>query len=292
MKPEVPLSSGSVAAQWTLQRTGPVVLASFANGGHGYMNDQTEVELEQILDTVEADKSVRCVVITGSHPTVFIRHYDVSVLVERGENLQARGKTFDITRPVPASRYLRLLDRIEAMPVAFIAAINGVAMGGGLELALACDIRIAIAGDYPIGLPEINIGLLPGAGGTQRLPRLIGEGRALELTLFGKTLTPTQALAMGLISEIVAADLTGRAMELASELSGKHPKALAWIKKLIRASSHLPVEEGQAHERTLFCDLMVDQQSLDLMRGLVAGRYEIQDRRSMHDKYQQPHHAS
>lgn len=284
MKPETPLSSGSVAAQWTLQRTGPVLLASFANGGRGYMNEQTEVELEQLLDMVEADNSVRCVVFTGSHPDVFIRHYDVSVLVERGESLKARGKTFNITKPVPASRYLRLLDRIETMPVAFVAAINGVAMGGGLELALACDIRIAVKGDYPIGLPEINVGLLPGAGGTQRLSRLIGEGRALELTLFGKTLTPSQALAMGVISEVVAGDLTGRAMELASELAGKHSKALAWIKKLIRSSSRLPIEEGLAHERTLFCDLMVDQQSLDLMRGLVAGRYEIQDRRSMHDK--------
>lgn len=277
--------------QWRVERRGPVVLAAFANGARGYMDDQTELELERLLDTVEADPDIRCVVLTGARADVFIRHYDVGALVERGEGLAARGKVFDIAKPVPISRYLRLLERIESMPVAFIAAINGVAMGGGLELALACDLRIAAQGDYPIGLPEINIGLLPGAGGTQRLPRLIGEGRALELMLLGRTMTPDEALGLGVVTEVVPGDLVARALELATELAGKHAQALAAIKTLVRSSRHLPERLGLAHERTLFCAQMVDARALDLMRRMVEGRYDIQDRRSVDDKLGPSGHA-
>jgi enoyl-CoA hydratase/carnithine racemase len=151
-------------------------------------------------------------------------------------------------------------------------------------LALACDIRIAVRGDYLLGLPEINIGLLPGAGGTQRLPRLIGEGRALEMVLLGKTISPEEALSLGVVTEVVSDDLLARAKVLANELAGKHAHALACIKKLIRSSSYLPREVGMAHERTLFCGLMVDAQSLAMMRLLVQGQFEIQDRRSSNDK--------
>lgn len=277
-------STDPAKPHWTIARDGPVVIASFANGVRGYMNDQTEAELEQLLDSVEADPDIRCVVFTGANTDVFARHYDVGVLLERGEALRARGKVFDISRPVPATRYLRLLDRIERMPVAFVAAINGVAMGGGFELALACDIRIALHGVYPIGLPEINIGLLPGAGGTQRLPRLIGEGRALEMALLGRTVSPMEALSLGIVTEVVTEDLMARAKALAEELAGKHVQAFACIKKLMRSSSYLPREVGMAHERTMFCGLMVDAQSLEMMRLLVQGKFEIQDRRSPNDK--------
>ncbi len=249
---------------------GPVVLATITPP-EGFMNDDTAAELEALLDRVDGDAALRAVVFTGGLPDVFIRHFDVGVLERRGRAMAARGLTFDPARPVPESVYLRCLRRIETSDRAFIAAINGTAMGGGFELGLACDIRIARAGNYLLGLPEINIGLLPGAGGTQRLTRLIGEGRALELALFGRTFSPERALALGILSECVD-DVVARGLELAGELAAKPPRAFAHIKRLIRGAN-----AGHAHadERTLFCDLMVDETSLGLMAGMNAGRYDI-----------------
>ena len=112
-----------------------------------------------------------------------------------------KGMTFDTARPVPESPYLACLRRMENMSKIFIAAINGTAMGGGFELALACDIRLVKDGASHLGLPEVNLGILPGAGGTQRLPRLIGEGRALEMMLLGRTISPAEALDLGIVTE-------------------------------------------------------------------------------------------
>lgn len=249
---------------------GPVVLATITPP-RGFMNDETAAELEALLDRLEAEPGLRAVVFTGGLPDVFIRHFDVGVLEQRGRAMAQRGLKFDPARPIPESPYLRCLRRIEASDRAFIAAINGTAMGGGFELSLACDIRIARAGDYMLGLPEINIGLLPGAGGTQRLPRLIGEGRALELMLLGRTITPQKALELGLVSECVD-DVVARGLALAGELAAKPPRAFAHIKRLVRGDG---AGHAYADERTLFCDLMVDDTALELMAGMNAGRYDI-----------------
>jgi len=249
---------------------GPVVLATITPP-RGFMNDDTAAELEALLDRVDGDPALRAVVFTGGLPDVFIRHFDVGVLEQRGRQMAARGLSFDPARPVPESPYLRCLRRIETSDRAFIAAINGTAMGGGFELALACDVRIAQTGDYMLGLPEINIGLLPGAGGTQRLPRLIGEGRALDLMLFGRTISPARALDLGIVTECVA-DVGVRGLELAAELAAKPARAFAHIKRLVRGAG---AARAFADERTLFCDLMVDQTALALMDGMNQGHYDI-----------------
>ncbi len=265
-------------AQFSVTRQGAVLKAAVSNPPHGYMDGDTEVELAALLDEVEFDDTVRAVVFTGGEPDVFIRHYDVGVLEERSRALAAKGVSFDTDRPVPESPYLTCLRRIETLPKAFVAAINGTAMGGGFELALACDIRLAQDGDYHLGLPEINIGLLPGAGGTQRLVRLIGEGRALEMTLLGRTIRPLEAAALGIVSACVEGDVVEHAMEIAAELAAKPPRALGHIKRLVRGAAGRPLAEGLADERTLFCDLMVDDQSIELMAEMNAGKRDIRDR--------------
>ena len=263
--------------QISIQQRDAVLIASISNPPDGFMDADTEVELAALLDRVESDTGVRAVVLTGGLDGVFVRHYDVGVLEKTARGMAAREMTFDTSRSVPETPYLTCLRRIENMPKAFIAALNGTTMGGGFELALACDIRLAAAGPYWIGLPEINIALLPGAGGTQRLPRLIGEARALELLLQGRTLSPAEAAQYGLVAECVDGDVVARALDLAQELAAKPPRALANIKRLVRGSLSRPLAEGLANERTLFCDVMVDAETIELMTEMNAGRRTIRD---------------
>ncbi|MDP6952741.1 MAG: enoyl-CoA hydratase/isomerase family protein [Alphaproteobacteria bacterium] len=262
-------------SQITTERDGAVLIATIANPPHGYMDAATEPELTAVLDEAEADDAVRAVVLTGGLPDVFVRHYDVGVLETLGRDLAARGLEFDTSRPVPESPYHVCLRRIATMPKGFVAAINGTAMGGGFELALACDIRLAKNGPYWLGLPEINVGLLPGAGGTQRLARLIGEGRALELILQGRTLSPADAAAWGLVGQCVDGDVVEAALAIAHNLAAKPPVALVHIKRLIRGATSRPLDDGLADERTLFCDTVIQDEAIALMADLNSGARDI-----------------
>lgn len=251
-----------------------IAVLRFHNPPQGYMDAATEAELGQALELIDGRDDPQVLVLTGAQDGVFIRHYDVGVLEERARKMHARGLTFSTDRPVPESPIHRCLERIAASPRIFIAALNGTAMGGGYELALACDLRIAQAGDYRIGLPESNIGLLPGAGGTQRLPTLVGRARALEYLLLGRTFTPEAAAAAGLVNECCPGPALERALDVARVLAAKQPRALAHIKQLVRGAR----QNGTrfADERTLFCDLMVDPRSIDLMAQMNAGERRIE----------------
>lgn len=250
-----------MTAKVDLEVAGEIAIVRFSNPDGGYMTDDTSAGLLKALDRIERD-DIRVGILTGAEQGVFIRHFDVRILEERGRALAARGLKFTEVRPVPPSPLHNALKRMETSPKPLIAALNGVTMGGGFEIALGCDIRIAEAGDYQIGLPEANIGLLPGAGGTQRLPRLIGEARALEFMLTGRTVTPERAAHYGLVSACVAAPVIDHAMEMARGLCAKPARALAHIKRLTRLGAD---DELFAAERTLFCDLMVSDEGLSLI---------------------------
>jgi len=244
-----------------------IAIVRFSNPPDGYMDDETSAGLLSVLDRIEGEDEIRVAVLTGVDEGVFIRHFDVRILEERGRALAARGLTFSEGRSVPPSPLHSALSRMERCPKPLIAALNGVTMGGGFEIALGCDIRLAEAGDYQIGLPEANIGLLPGAGGTQRLPRLIGEARALEFMLTGRTVTPERAEHYGLVSACVDGPVLDHALRMARSLCAKPANALAYIKRLVR----LPVDDAMmAAERTLFCDLMVSDEGIELMAKMNA----------------------
>jgi enoyl-CoA hydratase/carnithine racemase len=263
--------------QLTIEKIENISLVRFCNPPYGYMDGETEKELKAFIDDVEKDDDIRAVVFTGGLEDVFIRHYDVSVLYQRSKAMAEKSMSFDISRPVPEPVLHQCLRRMEAMPKAFIAAINGSAMGGGFELALACDIRLVKDGPYDLGLPEINLGILPGAGGTQRLPRLIGESRALELELLGRTMSPREAKEIGLAAHCIEGDVVAKALDIAKALASRSPKAFAHIKKLVRGAATTSGEEGLAQERTLFCDLMVDERALDEMGRMDSGARDIRD---------------
>jgi enoyl-CoA hydratase len=264
--------------QITIEKDGAVAIVRFTNPPDGFMDGDTVPEITAMLDTVEADADVRAVILTGGLPDVFVRHYSVVELEARGRGLRAEGATFDVTRPVTERALHADFRRIEDSPKPFIAAINGTAMGGGFEMALRCDFRIAQDGPYSLGLPEINIGILPGAGGTQRLSRIIGQAKTLELTLLGKTLSPRQAAEYGLVTECCDGPALDRALEIAHELASKSPHAVAYIKHLVRRSELVAPMDGLAAERTLFSDLLRRDEAIELMTEMNQGKRDIRDR--------------
>ncbi|GAB5471536.1 MAG: enoyl-CoA hydratase [Rhodospirillales bacterium] len=260
-----------------VERIEDIVVWRFVNPPEGYMDDATEARLAEVLEDFESDPNARVAVLTGGQEDVFIRHYDVRILETRSRAMAERGLAFSTERPVPEPLLHRCMRRIEVSAKPYICALNGTAMGGGFELALACDLRLVQDGFFDLGLPEVNIGLMPGAGGTQRLPRLIGGAKALEMTLLGRTLSPREALACGLVIACTEGPVLPRALELARELAGKSPKALAHIKRSVRGALDLPPEQGLAEERTLFCDLMVDPEGLARMAAMNERNLDIRD---------------
>lgn len=180
-----------------------------------------QAEISQVLDLWAADDAVRGVIVTGSGPQAFAAGADISELA-----------AWDMADGLAAAMQ-RLFDRIQDFPKPTLAALNGVAMGGGLELAMSCDIRIA-AETASMGLPEVGLGVLPGAGGTQRLSRLVGAGRALEMILTGRALSAEQAERYGLVTTVVpAAELLPTAAEIMAGILAKGPLAIRLAKLVV-----------------------------------------------------------
>jgi enoyl-CoA hydratase len=240
------------------------------------MDEAMEAELALVLDRLEHWPQGRVVILTGRDPGVFIRHYDVAILHKRAQFFQAKGKKFSMDRPVPNGGIHDCLERIDKSPLIFIAAINGVAMGGGFELALGCDIRVVQEGDYQLGLPELNLGLLPGAGGTQALAELLGTSRSLFYLLTAKVFNPQEVLALGIASACVK-DVLHSAHGLAQGIEAAPARACANIKRLVRNAGRWNKADGLAAERTLFCDCMVDPEALPLIEAVALGHRTIAD---------------
>jgi enoyl-CoA hydratase len=184
---------------------------------------------------------VKVVVITGAGEKAFIAGADIG---------EFEGRTgVDQFRVMKGSTVFDVADQF---PKPVIAAINGFCLGGGCELAMSCDIRIA-SDTARLGQPEVNLGILPGGGGTQRLPRLVGLGTAYKLLFTGDIIKAPEALRIGLVDEVVPADeLKSRVAELAGSIAQKSPVALQLIKEAVRASVRSPLDEGIRLETTLF----------------------------------------
>lgn len=196
--------------------------------------------LEDVMDELAADDNVRAIVITGSGEKAFVAGADITEIMELD---QEGGKEF-------SRRGQRLLRKIEVMPKATIAAVNGFALGGGCELAMACDIRVA-SENARFGQPEINLGIIPGYGGTQRFTRLVGYGKAAELMMTGDMIPADRAARLGLVERIVPEGAALKeATDLARAIAGKAPLAIAAIKRAMDASQgdHSPGYEAEAEE--------------------------------------------
>lgn len=206
------------------------------------LNAATFVELAQVLDEAAANGAVRVLIITGAGDKSFVAGADINELA--------------VTTPVGgrehARRGQRVFDRIERLGKPVVAAINGFALGGGCELAMACTIRLA-ADTARFGQPEINLGLIPGYAGSQRLPRLIGRGRAQELLLTGDMIGADEAWRIGLVNKVYpAASLMDEARKLAQTLATKAPVAARYILDAVAGGLDMSFAEAEEHEATLF----------------------------------------
>jgi enoyl-CoA hydratase len=206
------------------------------------LNSQTIDELRQAIVQLKHDTFVRAVVITGAGDKSFVAGADINELAVQSP---AQGKEH-------ALRGQHAFDLIENMGKPVIAAINGFALGGGCELAMACTLRLA-ADTARLGQPEVNLGLTPGYGGTQRLPRLVGTGVALDLLLTGRQVKADEALRIGLVNRVVpAADLMAEAKTLANALAAKAPIAVQYILEGVHRGVEQPFDKAQFLEATLF----------------------------------------
>jgi len=246
---------------------GAVRLIVYANAPFGTMTAAGAAELFAAVEAAGEDLSVRVLVIAGGVPGIFIRHYDVDELSDAADRVQSATPRAPSPGPRPPG-FHALTDLIAAIDKPVIAAINGLCMGGGFELSLACDLRIAGSTVAAIGLPETRLGIFPGGGGTQRLPRIIGEARALEMILRGLTVTGAVAHEMGIVHEL-ALDPLARALEIGAELASRGAEGLAFAKRLTRAALDRPLAEGLADERKSFGAVM---RTASAREGLRAGR--------------------
>jgi len=205
------------------------------------LNIQTREEGAALLEELRTDDSVGVLVFTGAGDKAFIAGADIG---------EFAGRTAAMQREVMLGR--SLFTTIDTFPKPVIAMINGYCLGGGCELALACDIRIA-SENASFGQPEINLGIIPGGGGTQRLTRLVGEGKAMELILTGDIIDARTAYNIGLVNEVVPADqLVVKTMDLANRIASKGPIALRLAKEAVRLASRSNLDEGLRREIDLF----------------------------------------
>jgi enoyl-CoA hydratase len=217
-------------------------------------------ELAAVLDRLDADPDCRAIVLTGSGSRAFAAGADIR----------------ELARQTPVSLRVddrfAVWDRIGAIRTPLIAAVRGFALGGGCELAMTCDIIVA-AEDASFGQPEINLGVMPGAGGTQRLTRAIGKARAMDLILTGRTIGAVEAERMGLVSRVVNPDETlDAAIELATRIAGQAPVAVLAAKESIKQADELPLSSGLQHERRAFYLLFASEDQGEGMAAFVEKR--------------------
>ena len=221
------------------------------------LNAQTVDELRRAFRDAREDESVKCVILTGAGDKAFVAGADIKEL----------STMTPITGKETSEKGQRVFRAIERFPKPVIAAINGFALGGGCELALACHIRIA-SDKAQLGLPEVTLGIIPGYGGTQRMARLLGKGKALELILTGDRIKADEAERIGLVNKVVSADeLMTVAEELARTIARRGPLAVRAAIEAVMSGSDMPFDEGQFLEATLFGLLASTE---DMKEGMSA----------------------
>jgi enoyl-CoA hydratase len=228
------------------------------------LNAPLRLAILDALDNAWKDADTRAIVFTGAGDKAFVAGADIA---------EFEGRT-----PVDQFRIMEgasIYDALERSPKPVIAAVNGFCLGGGMELALACDIRVA-SSTARFGQPEVNLGILPGGGGTQRLPRIVGLGAALQMILTAEMIDAVEALRIGLVQEVVEpAQLLERAIAVAETIASKSPVAVAAAREATRAAFNLPLSEGLKLERALFQLCFSSEDKAEGVRAFLEKRAAV-----------------
>ena len=225
------------------------------------LNQATRDEMLHALDSLQASADSRVLIVTGAGDKAFIAGADIG---------EFEGRTPLTQRDSMKGR--RIFDAVEEFPKPVIAMINGFCLGGGMEFALACDLRFA-SDNAKLGQPEINLGIIPGGGGTQRLTRLVGEGKAMELILTGDIVDAAQAKEIGLVNDVYpAAQLRDRVYAQAARLAEKSPIALSMAKEAVKTASRMNLREGLHRETDLFCLSFGSEDKAEGVRAFLEKR--------------------
>jgi enoyl-CoA hydratase len=240
------------------ERRDAVALVTIDNPPMNALSSALLDELEAELDALDGDDGVHVIVLRGAGERAFVAGADIKEFPALRESASEGGSARGIQK---------LGHRMDAARTPFVAAIRGFCLGGGLELAMCCDVRVC-ADDAKLGQPEIKLGLIPGGGGTQRLPRLVGAGRAMFLNLTGDFVDAETAYAWGLVEKVVpVAELEDAALEIASRIGSQSPHAVGVLRELARTTRDLPLEEGLRREAEGFARCL---RSEDGAEGIAA----------------------
>ena len=262
---ETPSTTSSREMQyWVTSRRGPVEIAAFSNPPHNYLTKGAIDELQQLV--VEwRDPSIRAVVIQSHDQAAgFFTQYSVEEL----DGLASDPALSRYAGPLVRG-YKAIFDQMTALPKVIIAAMNGDAMGGGFELTLACDLRIGQRGDFRYGNPEVRAGVIPGAGGTQRVTRLVGLARALEWVLRGRIVRPEVAFELGLVHELVD-DAPSRALELAEEIACLPPMSVANAKRALYLGADANLQAAFEIENMAWTEVMQSDDAQLALKTFLA----------------------
>jgi enoyl-CoA hydratase len=245
------------------ERRDAVALVTIDNPPMNALSSALLEELEAEIDTLDADDAVRIVVLRGAGERAFVAGADIKEFPALRESASEGGSARGIQK---------LGHRMDAARTPFVAAIRGFCLGGGLELAMCCDVRVC-TDDATLGQPEIKLGLIPGGGGTQRLPRLVGAGRAMFLNLTGDFVDAETAYAWGLVDKVVpVAELEDVALAIAGRIASQSPHAVAVLRELARTTRDLPLEEGLRREAEGFARCLRSEDGAEGVAAFIEKR--------------------
>ena len=226
------------------------------------LDKKTTYELDQVFDELAKDANAKIIVLTGAGGKIFVAGADISLFPEMG---QEEGETFSL-------ELQRVFNKIEGFDKVVICAVNGMALGGGCELAMACDIRVATE-TAKFGQPEVNLGVIPGAGGTQRLPRIVSKGKAKELIFTADMITASEAKEIGLVDRVAPkGEAVDEAKKMAKKIMSKGPIAIRLAKKAIDEGINMTLGEGLKLEAKLFGELFTTEDQKEGARAFLEKR--------------------
>jgi enoyl-CoA hydratase len=249
-----------------VEAAGPVAVCTLDKPPANTLDEDLYAELDGLVAALELDASVRAAVLTSAHPSIFVAGSDVKKMATYDFRPGATGRKVDLVHAT--------FRRLERMGKPTVAAITGHALGGGCELALACDFRLMTSGEARIGLPEIGLGIIPGGGGTQRLPRLIGRARAAELLMLGTRLTAAEAERIGLVNRACATpeETRAEALALAQRLAEMPAPGLRLIKRCLNDGVDADLAHGLAIEREAVVEALSQPEAREGIAAFVERR--------------------